>query len=77
MHLKEYSITDLLTLFRSVGFRRVWIERIIKGHRFPFPALPVRMLEGILGRVPWSIRTPFTRSFLGTRLLSNSVMGRK
>jgi SAM-dependent methyltransferase len=77
LHLKEYSITDLLTLFRSVGFRRVWIERIIKGHRFPFPALPVRMLEGILGRVPWSIRTPFTRSFLGTRLLNVSVMGRK
>ena len=77
LHLKEYSITDLLKLFHSVGFRRVWIERIIKGHRFPCPALPVRMLESILGRVPWSIRTPFTRSFLGTRLLNVSVIGRK
>jgi hypothetical protein len=77
LHLKEYSVTDLLMLFRSVGFRRVWIERIIKGHRFPRLAPPIRVLEGVLGCVPWSIRTPFTSSFLGTRLLNVSVMGRK
>jgi SAM-dependent methyltransferase len=77
LHLKEYSVTDLLKLFRSVGFRQVWIERMIKGHRCPFPAIPIRMVESLLESVPWSIRTPFTRSFLGTWLLNVSVMGRK
>jgi SAM-dependent methyltransferase len=77
LHLKEYSITDLLKLFRSIGFRRVWIERMIKGHRCPFPILPVRALESALEHLPWSLRTPLSRSYLMTRLLSVSVMGQK
>jgi SAM-dependent methyltransferase len=77
LHLKEYSITDLLKLFRSIGFRRVWIERMIKGRRVPFPVLPVRAMESVLEALPWSIRTPLARSFPGTRLLHVSVMGQK
>jgi SAM-dependent methyltransferase len=77
LHLKEYTITDLLKLFRAAGFRKVWIERMIKGHRCPFPALPVRALESVLECLPWSVRTPFTRSYLMTRVLHVSVMGRK
>jgi SAM-dependent methyltransferase len=77
LHLKEYSITDLLKLFRSIGFRRVWIERMIKGHRCPAPILPARILERALECLPWSIRTPLTRSYLMTRLLHVSVVGKK
>jgi SAM-dependent methyltransferase len=77
LHLKEYSITDLLKLFRSIGFRQVWIERMIKGHQCPFPVLPVRAMEAILERLPWSVRTPLARSFAMTKLLNASVMGRK
>jgi SAM-dependent methyltransferase len=77
LHLKEYSITDLVKLFRSIGFRRVWIERMIKGRQIPFPIPPVRVMEVALECLPWSIRTPLARSFLGTRLLHVSVMGRK
>jgi SAM-dependent methyltransferase len=77
LHLKEYSITDLVKLFRSIGFRQVWIERMIKGRRIPFPVSPVRVMEVALECLPWSIRTPLARSFLGTRLLHVSVMGRK
>jgi SAM-dependent methyltransferase len=77
LHLKEYSITDLLKLFRSVGFRRTWIERMVKGHHIPFPALPVRLMEQVFEWMPWIIRTPLARSFVGTRLLHVSVMGRK
>jgi ubiquinone/menaquinone biosynthesis C-methylase UbiE len=77
LHLKEYTITDLLRLFRDAGFRQVWIERMIKGHRCPFPVLPVRFLESGLECLPWRIRTALARSFLMTRLLNASVMGRK
>ena len=77
LHLKEYSITDLLKLFRSIGFQRVWIERMIKGHRCPFPTLPVKALESFLESLPWSLRAPLARSYLMTRLISVSVMGQK
>jgi SAM-dependent methyltransferase len=77
LHLKEYSNTDLLKLTRSAGFREIWIERMIKGRPIAIPALPVRLLEGAFECLPWRLRIPLSRSFLGTRLLSVSVMGRK
>ena len=77
LHLKEYSITDLVKLFRRIGFRRVWIERTIKGHHYPFPLLPAKALEAILQWLPWSLRTPLARSYLMVRLLHVAVMGEK
>lgn len=77
LHLKEYSITDLLKLFRSIGFRRVWIERMIRGRRVPFPSFPVQALESALERMPWGFRTHLARSYLMTRLLHVSIMGQK
>lgn len=77
LHLKEYSITDLLKLFRSVGFRRVWIERMIKGHRCPSPILPATLLESAIECLPWKIRIPLARTYLMSRLLNVSVVGKK
>jgi SAM-dependent methyltransferase len=77
LHLKEYSNTDLLKLFRSVGFREIWIERRIKGHHVAVPILPVRLMEGAFECLPWRLRTPLSRSFVGRWLLSVSLMGRK
>jgi SAM-dependent methyltransferase len=77
LHLKEYSNTDLLKLFRSIGFRQTWIERTIKGRHIPVPALLVRLMEGAFECLTWRLRVPLSRSFVGTRLLHVSVMGRK
>ena len=77
LHLKEYSIGDLVKLFRSIGFRRVWLERMIKGRRCPFPLMPARALEFVLESLPWGVRTPLARSYLMVRLLHVSVMGQK
>jgi SAM-dependent methyltransferase len=77
LHLKEYSNTDLLKLFRGVGLREVWIERRIKGHRVAVPVGAVRLMEGAFECLPWRLRTPLARSFAGRWLLSVSVMGRK
>jgi SAM-dependent methyltransferase len=77
LHLKEYSITDLLKLFRSIGFKKVWIERMIKGYHCAAPILPARLLESAIECLPWSIRTPLARSFVMSRLLNVSVMGKK
>jgi len=77
LHLKEYSNTDLLKLFRGVGFRETWIERRIRGHHVAVPALPVSLMEGAFECLPWRLRTPLSRSFVGRWLLAVSVMGRK
>jgi hypothetical protein len=77
LHLKEYSMTDLLKLFRSIGFRRVWIERMVQGHRIPFPTFPARVMEAVLELIPWRVRTPIARTYLMMRLLDVSVMGQK
>jgi SAM-dependent methyltransferase len=77
LHLKEYSNTDLLKLFRSVGFCETWIERRIKGYHVAVPVFLVRMMEGAFECLPWRLRTLLSRSYVGTWLLSVSVMGRK
>jgi len=77
LHLKEYSIMDLLKLFRGTGFRRVRIERMFKGRRIPSPVLPSRILEGVLECLPWKLRKPLARSYLMMRLLGVSVIGVK
>jgi len=77
LHLKEYSITDLLKLFRSMGFRKVWIERMIKGHRFRAPILPAILLERFVESLPWGVRIPLARSYVMVRLLHVSLMGQK
>ena len=77
LHLKEYSNTDLLKLFRGIGFRKTWIERRFKGHHVAVPALAIRLLESAFECLPWRLRTPLSRSYLGTRMLAVSVMGRK
>ncbi len=77
LHLKEYSITDLVRLFRGIGFRRVWVERLVKSHRVPAPVLPAMLLESALECLPWSLRTPLARSYVISRLLNASVIGKK
>jgi len=77
LHLKEYSIHDLVKLYRQIGFGKVWVERMIKSHRWPSPILPAIALEKTIECLPWSLRVRVARSFLISRLLNASVVGRK
>jgi SAM-dependent methyltransferase len=77
LHLKEYSISDLVKLYRQIGFRRVWVERMIKSHRWPSPILPAMALERVVECLPWGLRVRLTRSYVVSRLLNASVVGRK
>jgi SAM-dependent methyltransferase len=77
LHLKEYSIRDLVKLYRQIGFGRVWVERMIKSHRWPSPILPAVALERMIECLPWSLRVRLARSYVGSRLLNASVVGRK
>jgi SAM-dependent methyltransferase len=77
LHLKEYSVDDLVKLFAGIGFSKVRIERMIKSRRMTSPIWPVLALERAVELLPWSIRTPLTRSYVFSRLLDVSVLGRK
>ena len=77
LHLKEYSIRDLVKLYRNTGFERVWIERRIKSVRWTTPVFLLEALESVLESMPWSVRAPLARSFLLSRLLDVAVLGAK
>ncbi len=73
-HLKEYTVGELTSLFRAVGFRRV--EALV-GHRgkvVRVPVAPVIAAESVLGLTPPKVRRKLGRTvgrvFLGVRLLA-------
>jgi SAM-dependent methyltransferase len=55
-HLKEYSILELSSLFRKVGFSRVRIYIGVKGKYAGLPAFPIVLCETLLGMLPYALR---------------------
>jgi SAM-dependent methyltransferase len=63
-HLKEYSISELNSLFRKVGFSRIRVHIGIKGKYVSLSAFPIVLLETILDRSPRAIERWIARSLL-------------
>ncbi len=63
LHLKEYTITELVALFKVAGFSRVRAFVSCKGFILsPFlPALPFTWIEDVLSILPLLIRKPVAR----------------
>ena len=75
LHLKEYTVSELARLLRSVGFRRVRTYWPIGGLRLALPALPFRVLEALTASLPGSIRRALTynrvvRYLFGIKILA-------
>jgi len=51
-HLKEYTNTDLIKLFKKVGFSKVNVYFSGKGLIFKLPVFPITLLESILLMLP-------------------------
>jgi SAM-dependent methyltransferase len=72
-HLKEYTVTELSELFKSVGFRKVEVLLGRRGHCVPVPAKPVMAAESVLQMIPGKanrfLGRTVARVFLGVRLL--------
>lgn len=76
-HLREYTVGELVVLFRGVGFTRF---RLIVGARgvylpFTLPVWPVRAAEWALARVPpgarrWLARSWAVKPVLGVNLVA-------
>lgn len=55
-HLREYTVTELCALFRSVGFRRIHCYVGIGGRYFRLPPSVLTMLEAALSSLPHRLR---------------------
>lgn len=73
-HLKEYTVTELSQMFRTVGFRRVQVLLGRRGACVPAPVAPIIVAEGALELLPLPARRiigrTVGRAFLGVRLLA-------
>jgi SAM-dependent methyltransferase len=77
LHLKEYTIGELAKLYRDTGFQEVWVEKSLKSLRVPVPVPAMRLAEGIVGSMPWAVRSRLGRSRRFFWAMEVSVAGRK
>jgi len=73
-HLREYTISELVALFRQVGFSRVCAYVGAKGYYARCPVGPLMFCETVLGAMPERARNLIAHSLL-FRMLLNVRLG--
>lgn len=68
LHLKEYTVGELIATFKKVGFKKFKLLLGTKGYFYPTPCFPVLALEWCLNKLPRKINKKISR-FLPIRLL--------
>jgi SAM-dependent methyltransferase len=73
-HLREYTVTELSTLFRQVGFTKIGVYVGGHGRYWKCPVLPVAVCEALLGMLPFGLRRALAssgpvRALIGIRLV--------
>ncbi len=77
LHLKEYTITEIVALFRRVGFERVLPYTGMRGCYVSMPKACLTSLEAILTALPCKLRVALGRCFPLRPLLAIRVVGKK
>jgi SAM-dependent methyltransferase len=55
-HLKEYTVSELADLFRSIGFDKVLVYAGGRNKLVALPPAPVKAVESMVGILPWAAR---------------------
>ena len=76
-HLKEYTVGELVSVFRKVGFARFRVYLGVRGRYIGIPVFPIRCLEGLLAVLPLQLRRPVARFAWITRLLGIQLVAWK
>jgi SAM-dependent methyltransferase len=76
-HLKEYTNRELASLFKKVGFRKVWSLTGVRGYVIPLPLFPLFWLESALNLFPAKIRRILAKSLPIKALLGVRLVGQK
>ncbi|AOV16830.1 hypothetical protein BJI67_06945 [Acidihalobacter aeolianus] len=74
-HLKEYSISELTSLFLNVGFTRVDLYALIKGRQIKIPIRMIYIVEKVLDAMPTKIGKMMAKSSLFRGILNSRVVG--
>jgi SAM-dependent methyltransferase len=76
-HLKEYTITELSSLLKKVGFRSTSITARVKGLALMLSTFPFTCAEAVLERLPRSWGTRIAHQSLCSRLLNIRMVATK
>lgn len=76
-HLKEYTTTELVGLFRKAGFRKVAVYASLKGAYFRVASPVIGLVEGLLTLLPHRMRKRVARLRIVRSLLGIQLVGVK
>jgi len=76
-HLKEYTVSELVALFHSVGFRNIRAVVGFSGHFFKCPFPLVTGFEKLVGLLPRTWAKAVAKAPLARNVLYPRVIGRK
>jgi SAM-dependent methyltransferase len=76
-HLKEYTATELVQLFRSVGFGKISFYAGGRGAYIRFPLFLVSLIEKILARLGVRVRKKIARTFVMRAVLGITIVAQK
>ena len=76
-HLREYTVTDLVKLFKKVGFSKFKFYCGGKGIYFKIPVFPIICYEKILSYIPYKIRKMILSFRLFSAFLNIRLIGYK
>jgi SAM-dependent methyltransferase len=76
-HLKEYSVTELDVLFRTVGFTRLRVYVGAKGIYVSVPVVALKVVESALGLLPVRLRRRVAMTRAMNALLGKPLVGTK
>jgi SAM-dependent methyltransferase len=76
-HLKEYTVTELASLFRTAGFSTVRTYSRIMGTRMLIPTFPAKLCEMSIRGLPYKMRKAVASLYLVAPLLGIKLVGIK
>jgi SAM-dependent methyltransferase len=76
-HLKEYTTTELMSIFRATGFSGIKILAGARNFYLPFSPLACKMMESMLARLPARLRQSISRSLPLRTLLGIRIVAMK
>ena len=76
-HLQEYTVCGLHSMFKEVGFSKVYVLLRIKHLHMLLSPFPIEICEKILGSLPYSVRKSIASRFPFAQLLGIKFVGKK
>jgi SAM-dependent methyltransferase len=76
-HLKEYTVLELSSIFRKVGFSRVRVYVGAKWKYISLPVSPIVWLETLLNKLPFVLKRNIAQSRALSRFLGINLIGIK